>query len=1158
MKKNGVTSAFFKRKVFQFLIMMKVVWVIILVSALQAAATESYSQSTKITLSMKDASLEEVIWTMKKLTQFKFFYQNDEIEEIQGLNIEFSDQTVDAILDECLKNTGLTYEIVHKAIIIHKAANKVEPPGISSDNELDNPQKKTITGKVTDSKGLPLPGVTVVVKGTTVGTVTDADGNFSLDIPVASEILQFSFVGMRMQEVALAGQTSFNITLEEETADLEEVVVVGYGNQKKESVTGAISSVRTDELKQSSAPNLSVALAGQLPGLTVMQSSGQPGRDNVNLYLRGMGTLNDASPLILIDGIPRDNIDKLDPNEVESISILKDASATAVFGVRGANGVIIITTRRGQEGKSELNITATQSYSKFLVQNDRIHSWEFAELRNQAYLNTNPNTSDEDMPFTQYMIDKYRSGEDPVFYPDRDVFHDYFRDWAPQTRVNANFNGGGKFFSYFLNAGYIGQGGNFKTEPESFLGYDPSYSMDRYNFRGNIDFNLASNLKASLNLATYLQKMNTPQTVELFGGSVDGMVQNMIAYAWGTPPTDPGPTTAAGYGVPENEIVAQSGQDRNTYGEINRRGYRNESSTVLNSSLAIEWGLDFITKGMSAKGLVAFDSNASTVRQGYRAMNTYAFNVARNADEASGYSSIRDNQDKSMRLTKGMSTYYYSNYQVSLNYARSFGVHNVTALALYQRDKWDKWGADLPFNVIGYVGRVTYDYDNRYLAEFNFGYNGSEQFAPKNRFGSFPAYSLGWVASNESFLKDNPIITHLKFRGSYGITGNDKLGESRFLYLSSMTMAGGVIGSLGKPSADASAQSVVQGRMGNEALQWEKAEKKNIGVDLKLFNDLSLTVDIFNEHRDKILISRSTIPVLQGVPLGNIPKVNVGIVDNKGYEIELGYQKSLSSDLSFSVRGNFNYNKNTVKYADEVQYGEEYAYRYRRTGFSIGQNFGYLIDYSNGNGYINTQDELDNLPAYEVGGIPRLGDFKYVDVNDDGKINDRDLVPIGDPTIPRISYGFSSVVNYKNFDLSFVFSGIAKSSITHTGWGVTEFGIVGFFSDWHFKSWTQERYENGEEILYPALAMSPGVSQKSNSFFIMDRSYLRLKNIEIGYNFPKNMLKPVGISAVRIFANGNNLLTWDNLPVNTIDPEQNDALVYPLTKMVTFGVNMTF
>ena len=365
-------------------------------------------------------------------------------------------------------------------------------------------------------------------------------------------------------------------------------------------------------------------------------------------------------------------------------------------------------------------------------------------------------------------------------------------------------------------------------------------------------------------------------------------------------------------------------------------------------------------------------------------------------------------------------------------------------------------------------------------------------------------------------------------------------------------MGGGLFPGLGH------GQSIIQGRMGNEALQWEKAEKKNIGFDLKLFENLSLTFDAFQEHRDKILISRSTIPVLQGVPLGNIPKVNIGIVDNKGYEVELAYVKSFNPDLSVAVKGNFSYNKNVVKFADEVQYGEDYAYRYRQTGFSIGQPFGYQIDYSNGNGYINTPEELENLPDYEVGGTPRLGDFKYVDVNQDGKINDRDLVPMGYPSVPRMYYGLSGTVNYKNFDMSFVFSGIAQSSITHTGWGVTEFALVGFFSDWHFQAWTPERYANGEEILYPALGMAAGVSQKSNNFFIMDRSFLRLKNLEIGYSLSKNVLNPIGVEKIRVYANGNNLLTWDKMPVSTIDPEQNTSLIYPLTRMITLGVNLTF
>lgn len=1013
-------------------------------------------------------------------------------------------------------------------------------------------QNITVTGLVTDTQGESLIGVTIQVQGTTQGTVTDFDGKYTLTGVPSDARLEVSYVGMQGQVINVNGRSVIDITLLDDTELLEEVVVVGYGIQKKASVTAAISTVDTKELKQSSAANLSTALAGRLPGLTAIQTSGQPGNDVVNLYLRGVGTLNDASPLILIDGVPRNNISRIDPNEVESISILKDASATAVFGVRGANGVIMITTRRGQPGKSELNISVDQSMQRFLVKADRLHSWEFAELRNQAYMNDNPGADDADMPFTQYMIDRYRSGEDPVFYPDRDVFHDYFRDWAPQTRVNVNFNGGGDRFTYFLNAGYIGQGGNFKTEPESFLGYDPSYSMDRYNFRGNVDYNIASNLKASLNIATYLEKMNSPQTQELFGDDMGEMVSNMIAYTWATPPTDPGPTTAPGYGVPANEVVAQSGQDRNTYGEINRRGYRQEMSNNLNSSLSLDWGMDFITKGLSAKGMIAFDSHASTILQGVRTMDTYGFSVARSPNATSRYTSIITNADPAIRLSKGMRTRYYINYQASLNYARSFDRHNLTGMFLYQRDNWDQYGADLPYNVVGLVGRVTYNYDDRYLAEFNYGYNGSEQFAPDNRFGSFPAFSVGWVASNEEFLRDSSWLTNLRIRMSHGLTGNDKLGNQRFLYQSFINMGGGVFPGLGR------GQGVVQGRMGNQALQWEVARKSNLGIDLELLSSLSLTVDLFKENRDKILISRNTIPQLQGVPLGNIPRVNIGEVDNKGFEAELTYRKAVNRDFSFMVKGNYAYNRNKVIFADEVQYGEDYAYRNRATGFSIGQPFGYKIDYSNGNGYINTQEELDNLPEYQVGGTPRLGDFIYVDVNEDGVINDRDMVPMGYPNIPRVTYGFSGSLNYKNIDFSVLFTGVGQTHRHTAGWGVEEFALVGFFSGWHHQAWTAERYANGEEILYPALGMASGVSQVPNDVFIMDRSFLRLKSLEVGYTLPDKWMESVRVQGMRLYMNGNNLLTFKKMPVDTVDPEQTSTLAYPLTMMVNFGINITF
>ncbi|MDR1171419.1 MAG: TonB-dependent receptor [Bacteroidales bacterium] len=1016
-----------------------------------------------------------------------------------------------------------------------------------------------VSGEVLDANDLPLPGVTVRVQGTTIGTATDVDGKFTLTVPDENSVLLFSFVGYGQLAVTVGRQRIFRLTMQEVSSELEEVVVVAYGAQKKISVTAAISTVQTRELKQSSAANLSSALAGRLPGLTALQTSGQPGNDMVNLYLRGVGTINDASPLILIDGVPRTNISVLDPNEIAAVSILKDASATAVFGVRGANGVILITTRRGTPGRTELSLSVDQSFQKFITRADRLHSWEFAELRNRSYLNDHPGALDADLPYTPYMIDMYKSGADPAFYPDRDVFHDYFRDWTPQTRVNLNLTGGTEKISYFLNVGYVGQDGQFKTEPESVLGYDPGYRMDRYTFRSNVDYKIADHLKLSLNIGTYLEKMNSPQTSQLFNDDMTTMVQNMIAYTWATPPTDPGPMTVDGYGVPAGEILNQSGADRNTYGETNRRGYRQETNTMLNSSLALDWELDFITKGLSAKAMIAFDAKARTVLQGYRAYDTYQWHVARSADEESWYSLTNGNQDVSIHLSKGMNTYYYMNFQGSLNYARSFGRHDVGAMALFQRDNYERadYGADLPYNVIGLVARATYGYDERYLAEFNAGYNGTEQFAPDNRFGFFPAVSVGWVVSNEKFLKDNPVLTRLKLRASYGIVGNDKLGDLRFLYQSNIMRAGGVISSLGRSNR------ISQGLMANEHIQWEESRKQNYGLDVQVFKSLTLTADIFWEKRDKILLTRQTVPVLQGVPLDNIPKVNMGKMDNRGYEIELTYQKTVNTDLSFTVKGNYVYNENRQIMVDEPMRSDDYAYRYRNTGFSTGQIFGYQVDYSNGNGYINTQEELDKaIRTYEVGGTPRLGDLKYVDANVDGVINVKDHVPLGYSEVPRIAYGFSGSLNYMNLDFSFLFSGVAKNSRLYMGdgkigWGVVESVLAGFYTDWHLRAWTQERYDNGEEIRYPALGTGNGSSQHDNSFYMFDRSFLRLKNAELGYSIPQKWLQPLHISRVRVYVNGNNLLTWKKYPVNTVDPEA-DALTYPITKMVNAGFNVVF
>jgi TonB-linked SusC/RagA family outer membrane protein len=1103
-------------------------------------AMDGQMAGISISLQLTNVKLSEFFSEIEKNSDYVFMYKTN-VNTSKRISVAADNEGLEDVLERTLSPLQLKYHINGRQIMVVREKEAKQAAAAASEGEQQL-SGKTVKGRVTDNSGETLVGVSIQVKGTTVGNITDINGDFSLTNLAEDAILVFSYVGYASQEISVKGKSVLNVVLLEETLGLEEVVVVAYGIQKKVSVTGAVASVQTKELKQSASANLSTSLTGRLPGLTALQTSGQPGNDVVNLYLRGVGTTNGASPLILIDGVPRDNINTLDPNEIASVSILKDASATAVFGVRGANGVILITTRRGEEGKAELSVSADYSGQQFTVVPSHLHSWDFAEMENQAF--RNDGVSESNLPFTPYMLDMYRSGQDPVFYPDRYAFKEFTDRFAPQTRLNANMSGGTDDVKYFLNAGYIGQGGNFKTESKSFLNYDPSFSMNRYNFRGNVDYNIVRNLKLSFNLASYLEKMNSPSTY-LYSGDLMWMISDMLAKVIDMRPTDVGPLTPEGYGVPGNQAIAQTGQDRGIYGDVNRRGYQQETNTMLNSSVTLDWGLDFITPGLSTKFMLSYDSKARTILEGARYYDCYSFSVGRSATEKSLFSSIRDNTDDAIQLSKSMASYYYMNLQYSLNYARDFGLHSVTGMLLLQRDNWerDDYAADLPYNMIGFSGRATYGYDSRYLAEVNVGYNGSEQFAPENRFGFFPAFSAGWVVSNEEFLKGNDLLTNLKFRASYGKVGNDKLDETRFLYLSSITENdGGWISSLGY------GRYISQGKMGNDKLSWEVATKQNCGVDLQLLSSLSLSVDVFNEDRDGILISRGTVPELQGVDLGNLPKVNMGKVKNRGYELELSYLKQLGNDLSFTVRGNYAYNENRQTFMDEAALDEDYAYRYRRTGFSINQGFGYLIDYSNGNGYINTQEELDNLPTYNVGGTPRLGDFKYVDVNEDGVIDAKDQTPIGYTDVPRITYGFSGSLNYRDVDVSFLFSGIARSTYSYAGWRYSEEPVQ--------HAWTSERYLNGEEILYPALGN--GSSIKENDFFLLDRSFLRLKTVEIGYTAPQRMFRSVGISRVRVYVNGNNLWMYTRLPVKTVDPEQASSGRYPLTKMINVGLNVVF
>ena len=1024
---------------------------------------------------------------------------------------------------------------------------------------------KTITGKVLDENNQPMPGVTIIVDGTTNGTMTGSDGTFTLGgVPSGATVI-VSCIGYTNQ-VLPEGKSNYVVSLVPDSEMLEETVVVAFGQQKKLSVTGAISTVASADLRKTTSTRLDNALAGRVTGLTSMQSGGgQPGVDGATMYLRGAATTNGKSPLILVDGVERDNIRTIDMNEVESISVLKDASATALYGVQGANGVILIQTRKGQKGKAQLNISVDQSWTSFTKEPSRLHSWEYCELRNEALMN-----SGEKAAFSDETIAKFRNpllGLDPsspdydnqvairkAVYCDNDYYRMYLKSNTPQTRANANISGGTDFVNYFVNVGYIHQGGNLNTESPDYLGYDPQCYMNRLSLRSNLDFHITKNLTASLNIASYAENVNMPAVGDLYRGDQSWMITDIIYQSQTILPISPGPVTDPRFGGVSDGVVGYNYLDRSAYEIINRRGFHTNKRKNLNTQFSVNWDLgELVTKGLSVNGMAAYDTYNIGVLEGRKKEQVYNVRVDYDSETLS-YSS---NGDKIEPLT--MTSSRLSNYQIyvqgSINYARTFGKHNVTAMATAYRRFWEGTSANIPYNVLGTAARATYSFDDRYLVEGNLGYNGSEQFAPSKRFGLFPSGSIGWIASNESFLKGNKYLTWLKFRASYGLVGNDSMGGLRFLYQddNQIQSGNGFVQGLG-------GKIVKEGLIGNKNITWELSKKMNLGVEIGLFKDFRINVDYFTEKRDQILLKRRTVPSFQGVSSDYIPRVNMGKVDNHGVDVEVSYSHTFNRDFSISSRVNFGFNDNTVIELDEPMRSEEYAYQYHEEGFRLGQEFGYLIDWNSpGNGYFTSQDEIDNYYPYEFGGKPRVGDFVYKDVNGDGVIDQKDLSPIGySTTVPGLNYGISLGLNFKGIDFNVLFSGLGRYSKYYSGQGVVEWTKQGTYFDWTRNGWTEERYKNGEKITYPAISTSQTVSHTENDFFIQNRSFLRLKNIELGYTLPERFLSKVGVKALRVYVSGQNLFVWDNLRITHIDPEQNNSYGYPITKNVTLGLNINF
>ena len=1010
-------------------------------------------------------------------------------------------------------------------------------------------QQVTLTGTVTDKDNNPLPGVTVLVKGTQLGSLTNASGVYTLSNVPSNATLVFSFVGMTTQEIAVSGQTRVNIVLQEETFGLDEVVVIGYGVQKKETVVGSIAQIKTTELLQSPQANISNALVGRMSGLLSVQRSGAPGNDATTIRIRGVATYaGTADPLIMIDGIESTNYNNIDPNEIENISILKDASATAVYGVRGANGVVLITTKRGKVGKPQMSFTSSVARTSFPFLRDPMNSYEFATNYNLAAAYDSFVTLNYDPIYKPAAIQKYKDHSDPILYPDSDWMDIFLKEAAYTTRNNFNITGGAENIKYFVSLGYLNQGGHISTEVND-PGYDQSMWYKQYNLRSNFDFDITKRLKASLDLSTQ---------IGITHGNTWSTTRWMEMLQADPPITSPGVIDNKIIQIPTITTITAA-----VFGPHNQ-GYRQSWANYLNGSVRLNYDLDFITKGLSARGVVSYRNYNTQQRTFSKTTVSYE---ARRINEGLPNEEIiiiPQSDEAVMGFSESVNRSRNTYTEAGLEYNQKFGNHNVTGLILYNQGK--EISPDLSFLVPhgyqGLVGRVTYNYKGRYLGEFNIGYNGTENFAEGKRFGYFPAYSLGWVASDEPFFPKNNIVTFVKFRGSYGEVGNDRTGGTRFLYRPTSYTYGGsrggayYLGQIG--STFQTYEGSNEGTLGNPDLTWERAKKSNIGVEMKFFkNKFSLTADVFQGRRDNILSNKGNIPYLIGMTL---PSYNLGKMINSGIDGDFTFNNN-AGKFNYWIRANYTFAHNEILFQDEVP--RPFTYQ-NRTGQRANQQFGWVDE-----GLFNNWEEVNisNRPRYNwANDRIQPGDIRYKDVNGDGIVNNDDQVPIGYSNFPEVMFGTSFGADYKGFDISILFQGASRVS----NWPSRR-STAGFYFNTGadrdlLKSWSWERYTTGQEIVYPHLSGATGEGNMSHlhvssTYWYDDATYLRLKNLELGYTFTKGLLTKIGLSSCRLYLNGTNLVTWSGL-LPGIDPEfangEANAEPYPITRVYNIGLKVNF
>ena len=1069
----------------------------------------------------KTLSVEDLIKYLDKTSDYSFFYDNKIVELKNSITLNVKNASFVSVLEKLCKAASLEYKITDMEVVLRK---------IENDDQDSTPVK--ITGRVKDSTGETLPGVSVFIKGTTTGTSTDFDGNFTLEVE-KGQILSFSFIGYSTKEVVYNGQLNFDIVLEEDSQVLADVVVVGYGVQKKESVTGSISSVKGAELVEAPVASTSNTLAGRMPGLISKQVNGRPGNDAANLSIRGFG-----SALTIVDGIEAD-INSIDPNSIESVTILKDGAAS-IYGARAGNGVILITTKRGRNEDPKVNLNSSFTWQGVTTMPKTLSSGQYAEMLSEEWLNAGKPESS--VPYTPEQIQKFYDEADPYLYPNTNWYDELIRDWAPQQQHNLSVRGGSERIKYYGFISYLNQETMFKNNGGEF---------SRYNLQSNIDAKITDQLSLRLDLSSINKAQEFPIVSQDIAGAQGGTIWNKF---WATLPIYPAhlpdPTKYA-YNGNDGQADLLSNRDIIGYSDI----FTNDLKATVSLNYKFKW-----VEGLSAKAFVNINQIYSRGKYFQKPADYYVYDPGSDIyTQIGGFSPkalMGDTRNENRMITS----------QLSLNYEKTFGDHYINALALYEAIDYSGNSVyagrlnfltasidqlfvgspeDMTNNGSSYemgrksiVGRFNYKYKNRYILETSLRADASAKFPDEHRWGYFPSASVGWIISEEGFMNDFSQLEHLKIRGSYGESGNDGIGN--FQYLTGYTVGGSYI--FGDVMRGISPKELP-----NEDLTWENVKIINAGVDFSLWNRKFYgETDVFYRRVENILGNRLlSVPSTFGAVL---PVENLNIMDNRGFEFKVGTSGE-TNDFFWDVSANVSWTR--AKYVDfeEPEYTDPDDIRIRqRTGRWADRIYMLVSE-----GLFTSQEEINSLP-YDIDGLGnstlRPGDVKYKDVNRDGIINWRDQVEVGTSTIPNWMYGLTFGANYKGFELTGLFQGAFGYS--------TWVNIVRNSDIQYNERWTETN--NYSNVLIPRLGGAASNSWGSTQF-LKDAGYLRLKTLNFGYNLPEKWIEKVGLDKFKIYVAGTNLLTFDKLGDYGMDPEApsgSSGLYYPQQKTVTVGVNVSF